>query len=64
MELEEKCLELLVNAKRMRMATARMFGRALELFSELKNHLVGWILMDSKKRESNWQGIKSEMWEE
>jgi hypothetical protein len=20
--------------------------------------------MDSKKRESNWQGIKSEMWEE
>jgi hypothetical protein len=34
MELEEKCLQLLVCAKRMRMGRARMLSMALELFSE------------------------------
>jgi hypothetical protein len=48
----------------MRMARARMLRRALELFSQRESHPVGWVLVDSKERGSNWQGIKSEMWEE
>lgn len=28
------------------------------------SHPVGRVLVDSKKRGRNWQGIKSEMWEE
>jgi hypothetical protein len=64
MELEEKRLKLIDHAKRMRMARARMLRKALDLFSAREGHRVGWILIDSKKRGSNWQGIKSEMWEE
>jgi hypothetical protein len=38
-----------------------MLRRALELYSERESRAVGWVLVDSKERGSNWQGIKSEM---